>query len=96
MIRSFGSRASEDIWNGENSGAARRFPREIWGVAQRKLDMIQAAHELVDLRIPPGNRLEKLRGNLKEFHSVRINDQYRIIFKWVQGQAEDVEITDYH
>ena len=65
-------------------------------MAQRKLDMIHAAHELIDLRVPPGNRLEKLKGKLKDFHSIRINDQFRIIFKWAQGAAEGVEIVDYH
>ena len=96
MIRSFGDQATEDIWNGENTSVARKIPREIWKVAQRKLDMIQAAHELNDLRVPPGNRLEKLRGDLKDSYSIRINDQYRIVFKWVQNAAEDVKITDYH
>lgn len=96
MIRTFGGRATHDIWDGENTAAARAFPREIWNTAQRKLDMIHAAHELIDLRVPPGNRLEKLRGKLKEFHSIRINDQFRVIFKWTQGAADEVEIVDYH
>lgn len=96
MIRTFGSRATQDIWDGENTAPARAFPREIWSTAQRKLDMIHAAHDLIDLRVPPGNRLERLKGKLKDFHSIRINDQFRIIFKWSQGAADDVEITDYH
>ena len=96
MIRSFGSRATQDLWNGEDTKAARRLPGEIWAVARRKLDMINAAHELGDLKVPPGNRLEKLHGKLKEFHSVRINDQYRIVFKWTAGGPESVEIVDYH
>ena len=96
MIRDFGEKGTEDIWNGDNTAAARKFPREIWKAAQRKLDMIRAAHELGDLRVPPGNRLEKLKGNLKDYHSIRINDQYRIIFKWEQGAAHEVEIVDYH
>ena len=58
--------------------------------------MINAAHELIDLRVPPGNRLEKLKGKWKEFHSIRINDQFRIVFRWSQGAADEVEITDYH
>ena len=96
MIRNFGNKGSEDIWNGDNTAAARKIPRELWEVAHRKLDMIRAAHELGDLKIPPGNRLEKLKGDLKDYHSIRINDQYRIIFKWEQGAAHEVEIVDYH
>ena len=96
MIRSFGSPATQDIWDGENTADARAFPLEIWSTAQRKLDMIHAARDLIDLRVPPGNRLEKLKGKLKEFHSIRINDQFRIIFKWAQGVADEVEIVDYH
>ncbi len=67
-----------------------------WPVAARKLDMINAATELKDLFAPPGNRLEALKGNWKGFHSIRVNDQYRIVFKWVQGQAHQVKVTDYH
>ena len=96
MIRTFGSQATRDIWDGENTSVARSFPREIWSTAQRKLDMIHAAHDIIDLRVPPGNRLEKLKGKLKDFHSIRINDQFRVIFKWTQGAADEVEIVDYH
>ena len=96
MIRSLGDKATEDIWNGDNTAAARRIPHKLWKAAHRKLDMIAAAHELGDLSVPPGNRLEKLKGDLKEFHSIRTNDQFRIIFKWEGGGADDVEITDYH
>jgi proteic killer suppression protein len=96
VIRTFGSRETQDIWDGENTAAARTFPREIWNTAQRKLDMIHAAHDIVDLRVPPGNRLERLKGKLKDFYSIRINDQFRIIFKWTQGAADEVEIIDYH
>ncbi len=96
MIQGFGDKTTEDVFNGENTAAARKIPREIWEVAHRKLDMIRAAHELGDLRVPPGNRLEKLKENLGNYHSIRINDQYRIIFKWEGGGANDVQITDYH
>lgn len=96
MLRSFGSRATQDIWDGENTSAARAFPRDMWAAAQRKLDMIHAACEVIDLRVPPGNRLEKLKGKLKDIYSIRINDQFRIIFKWSQGAADEVEIIDYH
>lgn len=96
MIRAFGSRVTQDIWDGENTTAARAFPREIWSAAQRKLDMIHAAHDRIDLRVPPGNRLEKLKGKLKDSHGIRIDDQFRVIFKWAQGAADEVEIVDCH
>jgi proteic killer suppression protein len=96
MILSFADQATEDLYNGENSREARRFPRELWRVAARKLDMVQAAHELVDLRSPPGNRLEALKGRLVGMHSIRINDQYRIIFKWTGHGADKVQVLDYH
>lgn len=96
MILNFADKATEDVFNGLDSRAARSIPQFIWKAACRKLDMINAAAELKDLRIPPANRLEKLKGKLSEFHSIRINDQYRIIFKWNNHNAEDVLITDYH
>jgi proteic killer suppression protein len=96
VINSFGDRTAEDIWNGNNTAAARRVPRQIWGVAVRKLDMINAAVNLDALKVPPGNRLEKLSGSLKEHHSIRINGQYRITFRWDSGMADEVRITDYH
>jgi len=96
MIKSFEGKSTEDIWNGGNTPAARKIPRQIWDVAFRKLDMINAAVNLDALKVPQGNRLEKLRGALRDFHSIRINDQYRIIFRWESGAADDVEITDYH
>lgn len=96
MIRSFRNQAAGDIWNGKNTPEARKLPQTIWSTAHRKLDMIHAAHDLGDLRVPPGNRLEKLKGGLKDRYSVRINDQYRVVFSWTPAGAEDVEITDYH
>lgn len=96
MIRTFADATTEDLWNGENTRAARAVPRELWGVVGRKLDMLNAASELLDLRAPPGNRLERLKGRHSAFHSIRVNDQYRIVFKWNLGGAEDVRITDYH
>lgn len=68
----------------------------LWRVARRKLDMLDAAHELIDLQSPPGNRLQSLQGDLKGHHSIRINDKYRIVFIWDAGQVSDVEIVDYH
>lgn len=96
MIISFGDKATDDIFNGIDSNAARSIPQVIWKTACRKLDMINASKDLKDLRIPPANRLEKLKGKFAGFYSIRINDQYRIIFKWNQSNAEDVMIIDYH
>lgn len=97
MIVSFRDKGTENVYNGEDTKIARRTcPREIWRVAGRKLDMIEGAAVLSDLRTPPKNRLEKLSGNRVGQHSIRINDQYRICFVWGEQGAEDVEITDYH
>ena len=96
MIASFGDRTAEDIFNGENTKTARRIPVEVWNTASRKLDMLNAAHELRDLMMPPGNRLESLRGTLAGKHSIRINDRFRIVFRWNDGNAHEVRITDYH
>ena len=96
MIINFKSQATQDIYDGISSKEARKIPLTIWKVAQRKLDMINAALNITDLRVPPGNRLEALKGDLEGFHSVRINDQYRIIFRFKDSNAYDVEITDYH
>ena len=96
MITSFGDKATEDIYHGISSKEARKVPVQIWRVAARKLDMVNVAHALQDLRVPPGNRLEALKGNFKGFHSIRINDQYRVIFKWMNNNADNVRILDYH
>lgn len=96
MISSFGDEATEDVFHGENTKAARRLPVSIWKTASRKLDMINAAHELRDLLVPPGNRLETMRGNWSGRHSIRINDQFRIVFRWNEGNAHEVQIADYH
>ena len=93
MIFSFGSRDTEKVWNGIR---IRRPSIELQQIARRKLRMLNNSHNLTDLRIPPSNRLEKLSGNLKEFYSIRINDQWRIIFKWNSGNATEVKIIDYH
>ena len=96
MIINFKTQATQDIYDGINSKEARKIPQTAWKVAQRKLDMINAAVNINDLKVPPGNRLEALRGDLYGFHSVRINDQYRIIFRFKDSNAYDIEITDYH
>lgn len=93
MIRSFGNKATENAYNGD---PAKSIPAEMLETAHRKLDMIHAAHTLNDLRIPPGNRLEKLKGEYSGYHSIRINRQYRVVFKWTSNAAEEVEIVDYH
>ncbi len=93
MIISFGSKETEKIWNGERVA---KLPMEIQTIGRRKLRMLNNSQNIADLRIPPSNRLEKLSGNLKDFYSIRINDQWRIIFQWHNGQAAEVEIVDYH
>jgi len=97
MIESFADKGTEDIFNGVNSNDARRLlPREMWKIAFRKLDQLDSATQLDDLRIPPGNRLELLKGDRKGQHSVRINDQFRICFEWMSAGPSSVEIVDYH
>ena len=97
MIESFANQATEDIYDGINSTAARRLlPRELPKIAVRKLDQIDSAVVLDDLRVPPGNRLELLRADREGQHSIRINDKYRICFIWTESGAVNVEIVDYH
>lgn len=96
MIESFKDKMTGDIYNGDDTKAARKVPKWIWKTACRKLDMLNAARELKDLAIPPANRLEKLSGDISNFHSIRINDQYRVIFVWANGNASSVQIVDYH
>lgn len=93
MIRTFGNKETEKIWNGIQS---KKLPADIQNVARRKLRMINNSQSVNDLRIPPANRLEKLSGNLSGFYSIRINNQWRIIFRWEDNNAFDVEIIDYH
>lgn len=93
MIASFASKETEQIWNGFR---VKSLPFEIQEISRRKLRMLNSAQNLSDLRIPPSNRLEKLGGNLKDFYSIRINKQWRIVFRWLEGIAENVEIVDYH
>jgi proteic killer suppression protein len=96
-ILSFASEGTADVFDGTDSRAARRAcPNSIWAVASRKLDVLNAATVLADLRFPPGNRLEALKGNRAGQHSIRINDEYRVCFRWTDQGAEDVEIVDYH
>jgi proteic killer suppression protein len=96
MIRTIADDTTRNIWNGVNSKAARRVPRELWPVIRRKLDQIDAVTELAELRVPPGNRLHALSGELGGYHAIRVNDQYRIIFRFAGHDAHDVRCTDYH
>jgi proteic killer suppression protein len=97
MIVSFKNSETEDIFDGNDTKAARKLcPKGLWDVARRKLDQLNAATSLDDMKVPPGNRLEALKGDRKGLHSVRVNDQYRICFKWTSQGAAEVEIVDYH
>jgi len=93
MIITFGNTETEKVWNGIR---VKKLPAEIQNIGRRKLRMLNNSADIADLRIPPANRLEKLSGDLKEFYSIRINDQWRIIFKWSSGNAYKVTIVDYH
>ena len=93
MIITFGSKETENIWNGER---VKNIPFEIQTIGRRKLRMLNNSQNLKDLTVPPSNRLEKLSGNRKDFYSIRINIRWRIMFKWVNGNSEKVTIIDYH
>ena len=96
VIRSFGDAATEDIFHGTNSKAARTIPKALWPAVRRKLDMVNAATSLKGLRVPPGNRLEALKANRAGSFSIRVNDQYRITFRFEGEDAHDVRCEDYH
>ena len=96
MIRTIADDTTRDIWNGVNSKAARRVPRALWPVIRRKLDQIDAVTQLAELRVPPGNRLHALSEDLAGYHAVRVNDQYRVVFRFEGHHAHDVRCTDYH
>jgi toxin HigB-1 len=95
MIKSFGNKIAEDLYNDKKAKALSKFPSELLRVARRKILYVHEADQLIDLKVPPGNRLEALKGDLKGYHSIRINNQWRVVFKW-NGGAEDVQIVDYH
>ncbi|RJQ43948.1 MAG: plasmid maintenance system killer protein [Nitrospiraceae bacterium] len=97
MIQSFRNKGTEDIFNGINSKDARKIcPPSLWKIAARKLDQIDSVVQLNELRVPPKNKLEALKGDRKGQYSIRINDQYRIYFEWSESGPEKIEITDYH
>ncbi len=96
MIDSFGNRLAEDLFEDRNSKELRLFPTDLRKAARRKLLYLHDAASLNDLKVPPGNRLEALKGKLKDFHSIRIDDQWRVIFIWKDGVASNVQVLDYH
>lgn len=93
MIRSFGNKETQKIWEGFR---VKWLPVSLQEAVRRKLRMLNSSHSLLDLQIPPSNRLEKLKGDLRGYYSIRVNDQWRIIFKWENGNAENVTLIDYH
>ena len=96
MIDSFGDNATADLYHGRSTSRIRRFPPAIKRIAIRKLDILNSADRLEDMKEPPGNRLESLKGNLSGYYSIRVNDQWRIIFQWENNNAYEVSLTDYH
>jgi toxin HigB-1 len=96
MIVSFGERATEDLYHNRPTSRARRFPQDTVDLALVKLDVLNAACAVLDLRSPPGNRLEALKGDLRGFHSIRVNDRWRLVFRWESNNAYDVRLVDYH
>jgi len=96
MIVSFGDRATEDLYHGRSSNRVRQFPTDVVSGALVKLDMLNAAAALLDPRSPPGNRLEALRDDLKGMHSIRVNEQWRLMFRWEGNNCHDVRLLDYH
>jgi len=96
VIESFRDETTADLFRERNTRAARRIPRDLWRVVQRKLKLLDVAARLDDLRIPAGNRLEALRGDQAGRHSIRVNDQYRVTFRWESGHAREVCVEDYH
>ena len=96
MIVSFSDDATADLYHGRSTNRIRRFPPTLRRVALRKLDMLNAAYRINDLREPPGNHLEVLKGELAGYRSIRVNDQWRVVFRWEDSNAYEVALTDYH
>jgi toxin HigB-1 len=96
MLISFANQLAEDLFYDKKTRETRRFPNELRRIARRKLLYLHEAANLSDLKVPPGNRLEALKGDLRGYYSIRINDQWRLVFRWNSGQAENVQIVDYH
>jgi proteic killer suppression protein len=93
MITSFGTKETEKVWNGDR---VKNLPQEIQQIGRRKLRMLINSQNLIDLKVPPSNKPEKLSGKMSDFYSIRINDQWRIVFKWDDGNSSDVTLMDYH
>ena len=96
MIQSFADETSADLFRERNTRAARRIPRQLWRMVQRKLKLVDVAGRLEDLAVPAGNRLELLKGHHAGRHSIRVNEQYRVTFRWENGHAHEVRVEDYH
>jgi proteic killer suppression protein len=96
VIEAFGNALAEDLFDDKRTKATRAFPPELRRAGRRKLLYLHDASELKDLRVPPGNRLERLKGRWQGFHSIRINNQWRVIFRWKSGNAFKVQVIDYH
>jgi proteic killer suppression protein len=96
MIVSFGDRATEDLYHARPTSRVRRFPPDLVDLALVKLDLLNGAAAVLDLRSPPGNRLEALKGDLKGYHAVRVNEQWRLVFRWEGNNAHEVRLMDYH
>jgi proteic killer suppression protein len=96
VIQSFADETSADLFRERNTRAARRIPRQLWRIVQRKLKLLDAVGRLDDLVVPAGNRLERLKGDQAGRHSIRVNEQYRVTFRWENGNAHQVRVEDYH
>ncbi len=96
MIESFGNRLAEDLFDDRRTRATRSFPPDLRRAARRKLLYLHDAAELQDLAVPPGNRLERLKGRAEGWYSIRVNDQWRVVFRWIGGSAREVAVVDYH
>ena len=96
MIQSFADKTTADIFQERDTKDARRIPRDLWRVVQRKLKMLDVALRVLDLESPPGNRLKELKGQMRGRYSIRVNDQYRVTFRWEDGHAFEVAVEDYH
>ncbi len=96
MISSFGNQLAEDLYDDRRTKATRHFPPELFRAARRKLLYLHDADQLSDLKVAPGNRLEPLKGDFKGHHSIRINDQWRVVFRWKDGNSYEVQVVDYH
>jgi proteic killer suppression protein len=96
LISSFGDKGTDAVFHGAPVKRLKRYPAEVVRVAVRKLDLLNAAGDIQDLRVPPGNRLEALKGDLEGYHSIRVNQQWRIVFRWEASHAHEVRLLDYH